>query len=414
MSAEAVLPDGERINETTLSGLNPSSSSSKDPLLPLSSETTLTTTKEAFEPAFGGLTSVSWRAAMSIVTLRAVLMGWAVGMLVSAMNISFGLKTGWTQGGNIMAAVISMSFFKLIKPSKTFSTQEANVCQTIAASAGGIVSTASLVSGIPALKMLGYDYTYPALMLYAASVAVYGGFFALPLRTPLVVKEKLPFPSGTATYETIVAMASHGDVAAKRGRYLLNGGLASGAFALLSYFIPQLASPPILQNIGLNEAARFQWGFDLDPQLFGGGMMCGLKTGFSLLYGAFLGYALLGPIVDWVGWTPGPVNDYTNGVHGWLLWPGVTLMVMDSVVNLAFLVNWGKVFHGFRELFRPTSSADLEPLIGKSSSDNTKEEYLSLFAKKFSHKYWLYVALVFGTFVFLTTLILWHYYGLAL
>ncbi len=61
----------------------------RDPLLPSSSETTLTTAKEAFEPAFGGLTSVSWRAAMSIVTLRAVLMGWAVGVLVSAMNIRF-------------------------------------------------------------------------------------------------------------------------------------------------------------------------------------------------------------------------------------------------------------------------------------------------------------------------------------
>jgi uncharacterized oligopeptide transporter (OPT) family protein len=43
-----------------------------------------------------------------------------------------GLKTGWTQGGNIMAAVISMSIFKVIKPSKIFTVQEANICQTVA------------------------------------------------------------------------------------------------------------------------------------------------------------------------------------------------------------------------------------------------------------------------------------------
>ena len=43
------------------------------------------------------------------------------------------------EGGNIMAAVISMSLFKIIKPSRVFSTQEANVCQTVASSAGAIV-----------------------------------------------------------------------------------------------------------------------------------------------------------------------------------------------------------------------------------------------------------------------------------
>ena len=116
---------------------------------------------EEFAISRGGLTSVSFKSAMSIVTLRAVIVGWLVGALVSAMNIrfdalwsfswhicvrhdltvmcSFGLKTGWTQGGNIMAAVISMSFFKIIKPSRVFTVQEANICQTVASSAGAIV-----------------------------------------------------------------------------------------------------------------------------------------------------------------------------------------------------------------------------------------------------------------------------------
>ena len=149
-----------------------------------------------------------------------------------------------------MAAVISMSIFKLISPLRPFTKHEANICQTTASAAGAITSTAGLVAGIPALKMLGYDYTVGALLVWAFSVSYFGVFFALPLRKPLVVKEKLAFPSGTATYETISAMATAGNLALDRGRYLLRAGLGAGAFALLAYFIPQLANPPILQNIG--------------------------------------------------------------------------------------------------------------------------------------------------------------------
>lgn len=123
------------------------------------------------------------------------------------------------------------------------------------------------MAGIPALQLLGYKYSFGALLLFASSVAVYGGFFAIPLRGPLVVKEQLPFPSGTATYETIVAMASAGELALKRGKYLLNGAIGAAVFTFASYFIPQLASPPLFQNIGLREWSRFQWGIDLDPQV---------------------------------------------------------------------------------------------------------------------------------------------------
>jgi hypothetical protein len=48
--------------------------------------------KETFQVTEGGFTSVSLKEAMAIVTPRAVVVGWLVGLLVSAMNISFGLS----------------------------------------------------------------------------------------------------------------------------------------------------------------------------------------------------------------------------------------------------------------------------------------------------------------------------------
>ena len=37
------------------------------------------------------------------LSLRAVLAGFVVGFVVSAMNVSFGLKAGWAQGGRRVA-----------------------------------------------------------------------------------------------------------------------------------------------------------------------------------------------------------------------------------------------------------------------------------------------------------------------
>jgi hypothetical protein len=64
-------------------------------------------------------------------------------------------------------------------------------------------------------------------------------------------QEKLAFPSGQATYETIAAMATAGSLAIDRGRYLLRAAIAAALFTLCAYFVPQLSDPPILQNIGL-------------------------------------------------------------------------------------------------------------------------------------------------------------------
>ena len=45
------------------------------------------------------------------MTIRAILVGCLIGGVVSAMNIYFGLRTGWGFGGSLIAAILSYSFF---------------------------------------------------------------------------------------------------------------------------------------------------------------------------------------------------------------------------------------------------------------------------------------------------------------
>ncbi|HAN32782.1 MAG TPA: hypothetical protein DCQ06_14405 [Myxococcales bacterium] len=42
----------------------------------------------------------------------------------------------------------------------------------------------------------------------------------------------------------------------------------------------------------------------------------------------------MGPLAKFSGWAAGPVMDYKTGARGWLLWPGVALMVAEALTAL--------------------------------------------------------------------------------
>ena len=97
---------------------------------------------------------------------RAVIAGMLVGFVVSAMNVSFGLKAGWGQGGSVLAAAVSIGLFSAIKPKIPFTQLEANVCQTVASAAGSMTMAAGLIGPIPALHLLGMRYSVWTMMTW--------------------------------------------------------------------------------------------------------------------------------------------------------------------------------------------------------------------------------------------------------
>ena len=109
------------------------------------------------------------------LTVRAVLAGCLIGGAVSTMNIYFGLKTGWSIGGSLIAAILSFSLFyglRLMFPRiHPFSPLETNIAQTSGSAAGSMTSAAGLLNAIPAMGMLGYTLTYLELTIWAAAVA---------------------------------------------------------------------------------------------------------------------------------------------------------------------------------------------------------------------------------------------------
>jgi len=283
------------------------------------------------------------------LSFRAVLTGCILGGVVASMNIYFGLRTGWSIGGSLIAAILGFSVWTVLHAggARKYSVLETNITQTAGSAAGSMASAAGLLAAIPALYLLEINLSYIELTLWAFSVAYLGVFFAVPLRNQMVVVEKLRFPTGTATAETIVSMFADGREALAQARVLLIGGIAAAVFTLAAFFVPQLGHPP-MDGMGAFAVMISAWGFSLliSPLMFGAGILIGPRVAISLLLGAIASWAILGPYSLKQGWVNGPIMDYATGPRGWILWPGVAIMVADALTNLAF--SWKTMVATFR------------------------------------------------------------------
>ncbi len=271
------------------------------------------------------------------LTFRALAAGCVVGSVVACSNIYIGLKIGWTFGASIVSAVLGFALFNLM--GKRLSVLETNITQTAGSGAGAMASAAGLVAAIPAIQLLGFEIQWWQLGMWALGIAFLGVFFAVPLRRQMVEVDKLRFPTGTATAETILAMFAEAAEAAAKARVLLVSGLLAGLFALGAHFVPEMEQPPIHEWIPVAAlATAAAWGFKLylGPSLFGAGFIIGPRVAISLMLGALLAWAVVGPLVLSAGWVDGAIMSYSDGPRGWLLWPGVALMVSDALSHLVF------------------------------------------------------------------------------
>lgn len=173
-------------------------------------------------------------------TLRALLLGLAIGVLIAFSNTYFGLQTGWISGMAMPSALVGFAYFKGLRVlmsrlgdgvtryrfGEGFSEVENVLVQTVAGSVGTMPLGCGFVGVVPALEFLlkpsetpqsgsddpdivaalavsantgGLKLPTGKLVLWALGICFFGVVFAVPLRKEVIVREKLKFPSGTAT-----------------------------------------------------------------------------------------------------------------------------------------------------------------------------------------------------------------------
>ncbi|KAK9362535.1 OPT oligopeptide transporter protein-domain-containing protein [Lipomyces starkeyi] len=307
-------------------------------------------------------------------TPRAIAVGLCIGSIVLFSNFQFGLQTGWISMMSLPSALLAFAAFKTFNKYLTYPfTDVENVfVQSVAVAVGTGPLGFGLVGIIPALeKFLAPEEGGPVslsslqILIWSAGIAFFGVFFAIPLRKQVIVKEKLRFPSGSATATMISVLHEKPDVAVTAtelvdqqstladdneetdvdkqdvGAYsrnihnlLLSFNISAG-YTIAAYFIPFLRNLPIF---GTNLAKNWLWTFQPSPAYVGQGIIMGLPTVSSMLLGAFLGWGILAPMATKLGWAPGPIDDWKTGGQGWILWISLAIMVVDSVISFSVVV----------------------------------------------------------------------------
>ena len=278
------------------------------------------------------------------LTIRALLAGCVFGALFTAAGVYIGLKSPFTESGLIPASVLSVALFTAI--GRPMSAQEYNVSATCSGGAGAMAATAGLIGPVAAMSMMGHSYSGWVIAVMGLALGVFGVLLAVPLREPLVVDAKLPFPSGTAAGEVIRSMSAVDGGGPRHARALMGGGAVAAILVWLRDGVPMLipGSLDLPGRLGRSLAAS---GFSLavSPLLVATGALIGLHGALSMLGGTVLAWAVLAPRLADAAIIPSA--SFEDGL-GWLLWPGVALLVSSSLASLALQAR--TLIRGAREL----------------------------------------------------------------
>jgi hypothetical protein len=151
-------------------------------------------------------------------TLRSVLVGLVLGIIFCFSSMYFGLQTGWVDPMGMASSLIGFAFFKAFSRqiSYPFTPVENVLVQSVAGSVAAMPLGCGFVGVIPALNYLltpeengPLDIGLWKLIVWAVGVCFFGVIFVVPLRREFIIKEKLKFPTGTATATMIGVL--HGD-----------------------------------------------------------------------------------------------------------------------------------------------------------------------------------------------------------
>ena len=234
------------------------------------------------------------------------------------------------------------------------------------ASAAGYMTGGGNMAALPALVMLtGARPDAWILIVWFAGIAALGVFAAIPIKRQLINQEQLPFPTGTATAETIRAL--HAKTRAAEAGPL---GLASLFGAVIAWFRDaNLAWMPfrIPSQFGLPISFRgrpmLDWTLGLEGSvlMFGAGALMSWRTGWSLLLGALFTFGVVAPELVELGVIPGVEFKL---IAKWTVWMGAAVLVSSGLTSFAF--QWrsvAKSLPSLTALFGKKKSLEEDPLV---------------------------------------------------
>lgn len=306
------------------------------------------------------------------LTLIAVILGIAQGILLNIAFVYIALKLGFSLGGSVIAAMLGYALLKGVFRRGTII--ENNLNQTIASSINNAGTGVAFV--LPAAFLLAHNGTLPELdllplLLAGIAGAFLGVLFIIPLRKQLIEIERLRYPSGVA----VATVLQSGALGLAKVRWLIWGALLGGAWKglLLSGTLEQweMVSYDTLDlSLGILPA-YFGFALYLSPLVFAAGLLSG-RPGLAFFFMGLLAWWLIAPLTVSLGWLPPHLNTdsgQSSYLYQSLLKPlGIGILIGAAVVEVIF--NF-KVLRTAIQLLRRTAQM---PIISRRSQETQREE----------------------------------------
>jgi putative OPT family oligopeptide transporter len=234
---------------------------------------------------------VSAETNMAEFTIRALIIGLVLAVVLGAANAYLGLKAGMTIAATYPAAVIGMALIKLLKGS----ILEENFTRTVGSIGESIAAGA--IFTLPAFFIAGIwnPFFTPENYMISAAIMVAGGvlgiMFVALLRRVMVEDVELPFPESVAAAE-IHKAGRHGTGGSK---FLFSAMGIGAAIQSLGQF--KLFATSWDKLISLGKGNILFKSPDVSPAYMGVGYIIGPRLAALNFSGGVLAWGLLTPMI---------------------------------------------------------------------------------------------------------------------
>lgn len=292
------------------------------------------------------------------LTLRVVIIGLTLSVVMGAANVYLGLKAGMTVSASIPAAVVAMLILRGVFRNGT--VLEANLVQT-AASAGESLA-AGIIFTMPAIVLIGvwneFDFFTTAAVAFAGGLL--GILFMIPMRRVFVVDDpELKYPEGVACAAVLQAGEAGTDGTGggdgKQGRRVIAGALLGIIYAIGIKFLGVFKGAAVYATAVGNRI--FYFGGEISPALIAVGFIVKLEIAVLIFIGGALSWLVGIPLLEAGAEALANPEDGAFGLWaGQIRYVGVGAMVMGGLASI-YKVRGGLV-RAIQELRRKPSEAE--------------------------------------------------------
>ncbi|MDD3492533.1 MAG: oligopeptide transporter, OPT family [Candidatus Thermoplasmatota archaeon] len=279
------------------------------------------------------------------LTLKAVLVGMILAIIMGSANAYLGLYAGMTVSAAIPGAIMALA---LLKPLK------GNILENVIGmqgAAAGEALAAGIIFTIPALVVIGAwdSIHYLETTVIALIGGILGVLWMIPLRRALIIKTDLPFPEGIAVAAVMTTAVGDGEEGEGTGGsiWMVVGALLAGLvkFSQVSLNIFRGSVEDVIDAgkyyiLGQDRGGYFYGGAAASPALLGVGYIVGPRIASFVFAGGILGWIILTPLILLSTGMPGdaatPIDGFYKIWEDYVRYIGVGAMVVGGLYTI-----WG-------------------------------------------------------------------------